>query len=170
MRSGWLLRDGGVVCALEIAETPAERGALRRRDGCDGALHLGEVRTVHTAGMKFPVDVAFLSADQTVLRVARLKPWRLTVGWRGAHSAVEAEAGALERWGLRVGDQLEVREALDGPASNGPPSNGPASNGPASNGPASNGPASNGPASNGPATTGWASDGRVTGGGAGDTT
>lgn len=112
MRSGWLLRDGDVVCALEMADSPAERrNGLRGRQGLDGALHLGGVRTVHTLGVGFPIDVAFLSADLTVLRVARLKPWRVTLGGPGARSVVEARAGSLERWGVRVGDQLEVREA-----------------------------------------------------------
>jgi hypothetical protein len=60
--------------------------------------------------MRFPVDVAFLSPGLTVVRVARLKPWRVALGGRQARSAVEAEAGAFERWGVRVGDQLEVRE------------------------------------------------------------
>jgi uncharacterized membrane protein (UPF0127 family) len=115
MRSGWLLRDGDVVCALEVADSPAEgRGGWRGRAGCDGALHVEGLRAVHTAGMKFPIDVAFLSSDQTVLRVTRLKPWRVALGGRAAHSVVQAEAGSLERWGVRVGDQLEVREA--GPA------------------------------------------------------
>ncbi len=76
-------------------------------------------RTVHTAGMKFPIDVAFLSADLTVLRLARLKPWRLATGGRTAHSAVQTEAGALERWGVRVGDQLEVCEVPNGAVSDG---------------------------------------------------
>lgn len=114
MRSGWLLRDGDVVCALDMAESPAERGVLRGRPGCDGALHLEGVRAVHTAGMRFAIDVAFLSGDGTVVRVARLKPWRLAVGGRRARSAVEAEAGALERWGVRPGDQLELRDASNG--------------------------------------------------------
>ena len=113
MRSGWLLRDGDVVCALEMTESPAERGVLRGRPGCEGALHLEGARTVHTAGMKFAVDVAFLSVDLEVVRVARLKPWRMAVGGRRARSAVETEAGSLERWGVRVGDQLEVRAGAE---------------------------------------------------------
>jgi uncharacterized membrane protein (UPF0127 family) len=117
MRSGWLLRDGDVVCALEMAETPAERRILRERPGCDGALHVDGVRSLHTAGMKFPIDVAFLSGDHTVLRVAHLKPWRLALGGRGTESAVAMGLGSLERWGVRVGDQLELREAR--PGSNG---------------------------------------------------
>jgi len=120
MRSGWLLRDGTVVCALELAESPEERGALRGRRGCEGALHVEGARTVHTAGMKFPIDVAFLSTDLTVVRVARLKPWRVAVGGRTARSAVQTEAGSFERWGVRVGDQLEEREVPNGAASGTP--------------------------------------------------
>ena len=116
MRSGWLLRDGDVVCALEMADSPSERGALRGRGGCEGALYVDGVGSVHTAGMKFPIDVAFLSIDLTVVRVARLKPWRLSLGGRAARGAVQTEAGALERWGVRVGDQLEVREVPNGTA------------------------------------------------------
>ena len=119
MRSGWLLRDGDVVCALEMTDSPSERGALRGRSGCDGAVHLEGARSVHTIGMKFPVDVAFLSVDLMVVRVARLKPWRMAVGGRAARSAVETEAGALERWSVRVGDQLEVREVPNGAVSDG---------------------------------------------------
>ena len=112
MRSGWLLRDGDVVCALEMAESPAERRtSLRGRQGLDGALHLEGARAVHTLGVGFPVDVAFLSSDLTVLRVASLKPWRLRLGGPGARSAVAAQAGSFERWGVHQGDQLEVREA-----------------------------------------------------------
>jgi len=111
MRSGWLLRDGDVVCALEMTDTAAERGALRGRDGCEGALHLEGARAVHTAGMRFPVDVAFLSHDLTVLRLTTVRPWRVAVGGRHARSAVQTEGGALERWGVCVGDKLEVREA-----------------------------------------------------------
>jgi uncharacterized protein len=120
MRSGWLLRDGDVVCALEMASSAAERrDALRGRSGWEGALQVVGVRTVHTAGIRFPVDVAFLSDDLTVLRVTQLKPWRVAVGGRGVSSTVETEAGSLERWGVRVGDQLEVREAEVDPSGNG---------------------------------------------------
>ena len=104
-----------MVCALELADSPAERGALRGRPGCEGALHTEPARTVHTIGMKFPIDVAFLSTDLTVVRLARLKPWRMALGGTKARSAVQTEAGSFERWGVRLGDQLEVREVPDRP-------------------------------------------------------
>jgi hypothetical protein len=112
VRTGWLLRDGDVLCALEMADSPAERRqGLRGRNACEGALHLAGTRTAHTLGVRFPVDAAFLSADLTVLRVARLRPWRVALGGPAARSVVQTEAGSLERWGVQVGDQLEVREA-----------------------------------------------------------
>jgi len=133
MRSGWLLRDGEVVCALEVVEHPGERNALRSRSGCEGALYVEGTRSLHTAGMTFPVDVAFLSSDRTVVRVVRLAPWRMALGGRGARSALTTEAGALERWGVRVGDQLEVHEVRDGPLRDGP--GGPTHHGPVRDGP-----------------------------------
>ena len=105
-----------MVCALEMTDSPSERrNALRGRQGWDGALQVEGVRRVHTVGVKFPIDVAFLSTDLTVVRVARLKPWRLALGGRGVRSTVETEAGSFERWGVRVGDQLEVREVPESP-------------------------------------------------------
>ena len=45
MRSGWLLRDGDVVCALEMTDSFAERiRGLRGSDGCEGALHMPGAR------------------------------------------------------------------------------------------------------------------------------
>jgi hypothetical protein len=60
--------------------------------------------------MRFSLDVAFLSAELVVVRIVRLPPWRLALPRRGARSVLQTEAGALERWGVRVADQLDIRE------------------------------------------------------------
>ncbi len=83
---------------------------LLGRDGCEGGLHVAGARVAHTAGMRFPLDVAFLSGDLVVLRIVRLAPWRVALPPRGGRSVLQTEAGALERWGVRVADQLEIRE------------------------------------------------------------
>jgi uncharacterized membrane protein (UPF0127 family) len=60
--------------------------------------------------MRFPIDVAFCDADGVVRHVATLRRRRVSRPvWRAAF-AIEAEAGAFERWGLRVGDRVEVKE------------------------------------------------------------
>jgi uncharacterized membrane protein (UPF0127 family) len=113
MRSGWLLRDGDVVCALELAETGPERRSGLRARGAErgaGAVHLSGVWAVHGVGLPDAVDLAFLADDLTVVRVTRLAPWRISLCPRRIRRVLHAEAGAFERWGVAPGDQLEIRE------------------------------------------------------------
>jgi hypothetical protein len=107
----WLVRDGEVLAAAQTARTRRERTrGLLGRDGFTGALVFRRCRQVHTFGMRFAIDVAFCRADGLVLRIVSLRPWRLSpLVWRAAF-VIEAEAGAFERWGLLVGDQVEVKE------------------------------------------------------------
>ena len=106
----WLLRDGEVLASLEIAESRRERRrGLLGRDGIEGAILLRPARSVHTVGMRFPIDVAFCDADLRVVRVVRMPRHRVSrLVWR-ASAVIEAEAGAFDRWKLRPGDELEVK-------------------------------------------------------------
>jgi hypothetical protein len=106
----WLVRDGEVLAAVEVAQTArARRRGLMHRDGFDGALVLRPCRNVHTVGMKFPIDVAFCDGDGTVLRTSTLAPWRISPVVRRSAFAIEAEAGAFDRWRLVRGDRVELR-------------------------------------------------------------
>jgi hypothetical protein len=110
MRSGWLLRDGDVICALEMTQSPKERRrGLRAGSGDAGAVQCEGARGRHTVGRSGAVDVAFLGADLAVLHLARLAPWRMARPRKGVRSVLEAEAGSWDRWRIRVGDQLEIR-------------------------------------------------------------
>ncbi len=60
-------------------------------------------------GMQFPIDVAFLDADGTVVKTMQMRQRRIGVPVWHARLIVEAEAGAFARWGLRVGDVVHVR-------------------------------------------------------------
>jgi uncharacterized protein len=106
----WLLRDGEVLASLEVAgDRRARSRGLLGRDGVDGALLLRPCRSVHTVGMRFPIDVAFCDGDLRVLRVVTMPRHRLSrLVWR-SRAVVEAEAGAFARWGLQAGDRLEVK-------------------------------------------------------------
>jgi len=107
----WLLRDGDVLASLEVAAgRRARRKGLLGRDGIEGALLLAPARSVHSIGMRFPIDVAWLDGDLTVLRTVRLDRNRMTRPVLRARSVLEAEAGAFARWGLHVGDQLERKD------------------------------------------------------------
>ena len=65
---------------------------------------------VHTLGMKFTIDVPPQECGGTVLKIPHMRRNRIGVPLWKATTVVEAEAGAFERWGLKVGDQVELRE------------------------------------------------------------
>jgi uncharacterized membrane protein (UPF0127 family) len=106
----WLVRDDEVLATAEVApDAPARRRGLLGRDEIDGVLVLRPCRHVHTFRMRFPIDIAFCDVNGVVLRTCSLPPGRLSpVVWRAAF-AVEAGAGAFDRWRLRVGDRIELR-------------------------------------------------------------
>ena len=106
----WLVADGRVLASVEIAAGHRSRAkGLLGRDGVDGALLLRPARSVHSFGMRMPIDVAFCDAELRVLEIVALRPRRLTrPRWRSG-AVIEAELGAFERWGVRVGDKLEVK-------------------------------------------------------------
>jgi uncharacterized membrane protein (UPF0127 family) len=107
----WLLRDGEVLAALDIAESfPDRLKGLLGRDGIDGALLIRGARSVHTIGMRFAIDVAFCDSALVVIdTVAPMSRYRVGRPRLRARCAIEAEAGAFERWRLRPGDQLEIK-------------------------------------------------------------
>lgn len=67
-------------------------------------------RAVHTLGMKFPIDVAFIDADGVVMKSLQMPRHRLGLPVPKSRLVIEAQAGAFARWGLRVGDVVEVRD------------------------------------------------------------
>jgi uncharacterized membrane protein (UPF0127 family) len=60
--------------------------------------------------MRFALDVAFVDAMGIVRRIVKIPPNRVSRLCLGSTAVIEAEAGAFERWDLRVGDCIEVKE------------------------------------------------------------
>ncbi len=112
----WLLRGDDVLASVEVADgTAGPSAALRSRSTglpgsptYEGAMVLPGTRAVHTFGMRFPLDVAFCDQDLVVVDTATLRPRRVCLPRRRGRTVIEAEAGAFERWGLQVGDRLEL--------------------------------------------------------------
>lgn len=104
-----LVCDGREVAPLEVADTALARmRGLLGREGIDGALLLRPANSVHTLGLGFPIDVAYLDGDLSVLRTAAMAPHRLAMPVWHARAVLEAEAGSFQRWGLTQGSQLEL--------------------------------------------------------------
>ncbi|MBB4983314.1 MULTISPECIES: DUF192 domain-containing protein [Streptomyces] len=108
--------DGTGTLAVAAGEIPLEvaasyrarRRGLLGRDGIAGALLIVRTNSVHTFGMRFPIDVAYLDGSFTVRSVVTMVPGRLgMIRPRGRH-VLEAEAGAMAGWGLEPGVRVRV--------------------------------------------------------------
>ncbi|MFH9421400.1 DUF192 domain-containing protein [Streptomyces sp. NPDC017529] len=104
--------DGTAAMAsvpVEIAASYRARSrGLLGRAGIDGALLLSPASGVHTFGMRFALDVAYLGRDLTVLAVRTMRPGRLGLPRPRSRHVLEAEAGAMARWGLRAGVRVTI--------------------------------------------------------------
>jgi uncharacterized membrane protein (UPF0127 family) len=109
--AAWVAEGVGIRLAglAGLAELPPGR-----------ALLLPRCRSVHTVGMRFAIDVAFLSWPPARGRCtvaatrAAVPPFRLATGPRGPRrdtAVLEAEAGTLAAVGLRPGARVRVGEA-----------------------------------------------------------
>ncbi|MFI8229460.1 DUF192 domain-containing protein [Streptomyces sp. NPDC085900] len=101
--------EAAVSVPLEIAASYRSRTrGLLGRDGVDGAILLSPANSVHTFRMRFPIDVAYLDRGLRVVAVRTMRPGRLGLPRPRSRHVLEAEAGAMEEWGLRVGERVAV--------------------------------------------------------------
>lgn len=105
-----LTADGGELARVEVAETARERarGLLGRSSLTPGrAMWLAPCRSIHTVGMRFAIDVAFLDRDARVLTIReQVPPFRLTWGGWRATGVLEFAAGEVARLRIMPGQQL----------------------------------------------------------------
>ena len=102
--------DGRIVCEqVEVADRTFRRvrGLLGRRSLPRGSgITLRPAWSIHTAFMRFPIDVVFLDQELVVLRIdSELRPFH-TASCRGAREVVELAAGECAQRGLAVGDRV----------------------------------------------------------------
>ncbi|MEV6118963.1 DUF192 domain-containing protein [Streptomyces sp. NPDC052077] len=101
--------SGGVRVPLEVAASyRARTRGLLGRDSLEGAMLLTPAGGVHTFRMRMPIDVAFLDRRMRVLAVVTMRPGRMGLPRLRARHVLEAEAGAMSRWGVRKGVRVAV--------------------------------------------------------------
>ena len=108
---------GHIVCGrCAVADKPwiRLRGLLgREKLEPDEGMLFSHTGSVHTYGMRFPIDVVFLDKGLTVLSVHAHVGKSQAVKHRGASWTLELPAGSSHRRELVVGTHLVRREARD---------------------------------------------------------
>lgn len=94
---------------VHVCENRLERSRgllLRWRPQRDCAWLLPGRRAVHTIGLHYAVDVLFCDEGGRILRIERaLRPCRI-VREQCARQVWQLCAGAVDRWGWQVGDEI----------------------------------------------------------------
>jgi uncharacterized protein len=103
-------QTGAVIAtSVEVARTSAtrRRGLLGRQGLPPGsAIVITRCNAIHTIGMQFAIDVAFVDADGCVRKIVyRLRPRRIAIAPR-AWAVIELAAGQLHPDRLHVGDRV----------------------------------------------------------------
>ena len=85
-------------------------GLLKRTQlGPEEALWLMPSRAIHTIGMKFPIDVVFLTRDNRVTGlISGLVPYRISGFYLKSYSVVELPNGTIRKSQTEIGDQVEI--------------------------------------------------------------
>jgi uncharacterized membrane protein (UPF0127 family) len=99
---------------LEIPENHVERtrGLLGRTElDRTHALVLVRCRSVHTVGMRFPIDIVGLDADWALVGVRTLAPGRIAWPGRRIRHIAETAAGRGQAFSASLGGRT-IREAL----------------------------------------------------------
>ena len=94
------------------------RGLLGRPAPAEGeGLLLLPCRSVHTFGMRYPLDVAFLDRAGSVIAAYHALPPGARSRWhRFAYAALELPPGTLRRTDTSAGDTLTWRTATEAAA------------------------------------------------------
>ncbi|KNZ41687.1 hypothetical protein AKG39_10615 [Acetobacterium bakii] len=105
------LKNGAVLAdEIRIADHFFQRlvGLLKDKTlSPNQGLLLNRCRQVHTIGMKFPIDVIFLSEDGEVLLIQNdMRSGQISPTVKGAFWCLELMSGTVQKQGLALHDQV----------------------------------------------------------------
>lgn len=101
--------------SIRVAETGLTRivGLLGERELSRGdGLLIVPSQSIHTWGMRFPIDIVVLDGQWRVIAVRNhLRPFRITRMFWKAAAVLELPSGTLDSTSTRVGDAIEFDRA-----------------------------------------------------------
>lgn len=98
---------------VRVARSFRDRGLglmFRAGLGAGTGLVIDPCSSIHTMWMRFPLDVLYMAADGSVLRVdSRMKPWRIGPLFVRGRYVIELPPGTIETSRTEAGDVLDLR-------------------------------------------------------------
>lgn len=108
-----LSKENKLLDNVKIADSFFTRlGGLLGKEGLDSGegLIIKPCNSIHTFGMKFSIDVAFVDKNDLVIHIMPSLPKGKTSPIiKGAKYVIEARAGDFAAKNLEVGDRVQVR-------------------------------------------------------------
>ena len=103
--------DGDLIVRASVARSMWSRlrGLIARPLPAGSGLLLPACSSVHTHFMSYPIDVVYLSGDESIVKVVpALRPWRFSAARGGAKHVLELPAGRAGETNLEPGQQLTI--------------------------------------------------------------
>ncbi|MEN6391475.1 MAG: DUF192 domain-containing protein [Syntrophomonas sp.] len=106
--NGTVIADNGIVADTFWRRF---RGLLGRSEyTCGEALLIKPCSSVHTVGMKFAIDVLFVSAQNEIIYIIEAMPARRFSPWiKNASYVVELPAGRVASCQVKTGHTLTIK-------------------------------------------------------------
>ncbi len=72
-------------------------------------LALERASWIHTFGMQFALDVAYVDRSDQVIALVSMKPWRVGRPRLKSKRVLETAQGNFAKWGVKVGDVAQLK-------------------------------------------------------------
>jgi len=110
-----LTRDNVILNEAEIAHSFYHRlkGLLGRSSLAVGkGLIIKPCRSVHTMGMLFPIDLAFVDSEDRICHITEnMRPYRISPVIKKSSYIIEAPPGTFTSTGTSVGDKVKLEKS-----------------------------------------------------------
>lgn len=84
-------------------------GLLTTKKSAFRGIVINPCNSIHTIGMRYPIDVVFADNNHVVVRVFKnVRPFKFCLGGRNARYTVELPIGSIEKYDINAGNSFQL--------------------------------------------------------------